>query len=59
MSAVSTAAAAAEYMYLYKSKKKNGFSGCKNRICHHKFKLDTRNNGWTKKKKLRYSEGTL
>ena len=28
---------------------KNGFSGCKNRICHHKFKLDARNNGWTKK----------
>ena len=25
------------------------FSGCKNRICHHKFKLDAWNNGWTKK----------
>ena len=29
---------------------KNGFSGCKNRICHHKFKWDARNNGWMKKK---------
>ena len=28
---------------------KNGFSGCKNRICHHKFKLDARHNDWTKK----------
>ena len=37
MSAVARAAAAA------------GFSGCKNRIYHHKFKLDARNNGSTKK----------
>ena len=28
---------------------KNGFSGCKNRICYHKFKLDARHNDWTKK----------
>ena len=27
----------------------NGFSGCKNRVSHHKFKLVARNNGWTKK----------
>ena len=25
------------------------FFSYKNRICHHKFKLDARNNGWTKK----------
>ena len=28
---------------------KSVFSGCKNRICHHKFKVDAWNNGWTKK----------
>ena len=28
---------------------KNGFSGCKNRICQHKFKWEARNNGWMKK----------
>ena len=28
---------------------KSVFSGCKNRICHHKFKLSAGNNGWMKK----------
>ena len=42
MSAVATAADAASNL-------KDGFSGCKNRICNQKFKLDARNNGWTKK----------
>ena len=30
------------------------FFSCKNRMCHHKFKLNAWNNGWTKKKP-RYS----
>ena len=37
--------------------KKNGFSGCKNRICHHKFKLNTKIMAG-QKKKLWYSEET-
>ena len=50
MSAVATATAAADGWVNVKKNQRNGFSGCKNRICHHKLKFDARNDGWTKNK---------
>ena len=48
MSAVATATAAADGWVNVKKNQRNGFSGCKNRIFHDKFKLDVRNICWTK-----------
>ena len=37
----------------------NVFFGCKNRVCHHNFKLDAENNGWTKNEAKTFSRKSV
>ena len=37
----------------------NVFFGCKNRVCHHNFKLDAESNGWTKNEAKTFSRKSV
>ena len=44
---------------LFQKQLLNVFFGCKNRVCHHNFKLDAENNGWTKNEAKTFSRKSV